>query len=126
VLDLTFVTGQSNWRVELGRILRGHRFSHEPLKSGANTDHTAESVNLIFASQIMEQVAPVSAVDGTYRISAEDNSIVALGLLGKLHPQNVILRSGQPWSDVVSSGKQFGSRFVIENFDPSSDCHCSS
>lgn len=113
-VTLELQAASSMLSTDLGQALRGHRFMQLPahgLPSGRRGEPARQRHS---ARAILEQERLVQASEGIHVVSANGDPLVALALLGKLLPENLILRTGEDWEAVLTTGKGFGGRFIID------------
>lgn len=105
--------------VDLGQIARGHRYSYLAQSEATDTDQstsTIQSVILHDPIRILEasDAGLLTAKEGGIHVIPTGDSLIALGLLGKLYPENTVLLSGDDALDrAVKAGKGFEPKFVI-------------
>ncbi|AFH62536.2 hypothetical protein ACVNS2_17965 [Paenibacillus caseinilyticus] len=103
--------GSQAYRVDLGQLLRGHRYLYL-----AGPNQPSEEGTRLTAAAVLAQPGLVHTGSGTHHISAGNNPLVVWALLGKLYPENVILLHGEvneKLQGAGGSGKGFGAKFVI-------------
>ena len=116
----------SEYRVDLGQALRGQRYMYRPeaiisTESESSTPTSGseglsgwleyEAADLLGLSGLVD-----SSRDSIYYVSAEGNTPLLLGLLGKLFPQNVVVIDGDgadEYAGALRAGKQFGTKFLL-------------
>jgi hypothetical protein len=107
-------------RADLGQALRGHRFAYrpglEPQAVGAPVDRPAQ-VRWHDAAAILAAPGLVDASDGVHVVGRTGDALADLALLGKIYPENTVLRGGADWDSVLRSGKRYGARFVVQAMD---------
>lgn len=57
---------------------------------------------------------PVHSGGGVHVVGAGGDPLVALALLGKIRPENVVLRSDENWAAVFAAGNGNGGLFVLD------------
>ncbi|KAL3442468.1 hypothetical protein BJX65DRAFT_298987 [Aspergillus insuetus] len=98
--------------VDVGQIARGHRYSYEAGEQGEldvpSIVHTAQDLILAPGSGL------VTAQEGGFHVISADEPILALAVLGKLYPENVVrLTRGDSVEKAVNAGKGFEPKFVV-------------
>lgn len=105
--------------VDLGQISRGHRYSYMAEASSDENANGTSSTALAIQhdpASILEtpNTSLLTAKNGGVHIIQVENSLIALAVLGKLYPENiVILPRDQEISLAAKAGKGFGPKFVI-------------
>ncbi|MBP2115825.1 hypothetical protein [Paenibacillus silagei] len=129
-LRLTASEGGREYRVDLGQALRGHRYMYRPgaaisteTESSPTSGSEGHSGWLEYeAADILDLPGLVdSSRDSIYYVSAEGNTPLLLGLLGKLFPQNVVIIDGDgadEYPGALRAGKQFGAKFLLHRGIP--------
>jgi hypothetical protein len=110
-LRLLFEDGQ-HATVDVGQIARGHRYSYEASELGdlgiPSIVHSAHDVLLIPGDRL------VTAEKGGFHVLSADERILALAVLGKLYPENVVrLSKDEGLEKAVNAGKGFEPKFVV-------------
>jgi hypothetical protein len=110
-IRLSFEDGQQA-KVDVGQIARGHRYSYEPAEPGQldvpSIVHTAHGVLLNPGDGL------VTAEKGGFQVISTDDRILALAVLGKLYPENVVrLSKDEGLEKAVNAGKGFEPKFVV-------------
>ena len=98
--------------VDLGQALRGHRFAHRASTAGAATVGDARSADLWAA---LRAPGLVWSEDGDVTLDATgQDHLVVLALLGRLYPDNVILRPAGNHTGPATVGGNGQSCIVID------------
>ncbi|KAL2787243.1 hypothetical protein BJX66DRAFT_346319 [Aspergillus keveii] len=110
-LRLLFEDGQ-HATVDVGQIARGHRYSYEASEPGdlgiPSIVHSAHDVLLIPGDGL------VTAEKGGFHVLSADERILALAVMGKLYPENVVrLSKNEGLEKAVNAGKGFEPKFVV-------------
>ena len=120
-LQLTLEYGKStSVKIDLGQIARGRRYAYAVgRKHGASSDVVPKEVKVNSARKVLVESGPglVMANKGIHLIQASNN-IELLALLGKLYPENVILKErGQSLEQAQEAGKGLpeAGRFIVES-----------
>ncbi|QMV43935.1 hypothetical protein [Cohnella cholangitidis] len=117
VLDYGFRIDSTDYSVDLGQALRGHRFKYRPQKG--ESDLTRINNSDIFshdATDILRLTDLVTCDSGIHLIDTGGNELVRWALLGKLYPENVIVLDRGDSEEIALSeraGKGFGAKFLI-------------
>ncbi|KAL4862794.1 hypothetical protein BDV12DRAFT_202694 [Aspergillus spectabilis] len=110
-LHLEFNNGQSA-TVDVGQIARGHRYSYEAGQAGE-----VDVLGIIHAAHtilLQSGAGLVTAQEGGFHVITAEEQIVALAVLGKLYPENVVnLSRKDRLEKAVNSGKGFEPKFVV-------------
>ncbi|MFF4138437.1 hypothetical protein ACFY1B_44865 [Streptomyces mirabilis] len=93
--------------IDLGQALRGHRFAHRARTAGDATVGDARTADLWAVLRAPGLVW--TEVDATGQ-----DEFVVLGLLGRLHPDNVFLRPAGHRAGPTSTGRNGPSRLAID------------
>ncbi len=103
--------------VDLGQAVRGHRYAYR----APDGEHSArdEGVQMLDARAVLAATGLVWEAGGTWAVSAGHNPTLALALLGKLYPENVVLVPGSTWGDLRGVGKDGTASFLV--FDVAED-----
>ncbi|KAL6235284.1 hypothetical protein BDW75DRAFT_230464 [Aspergillus navahoensis] len=105
--------------VDLGQIARGKRYSYEPCDGGDSVPigrviyHAAHE---IFMSDSGLGTGPglLTASNSGFHVIVAEERIVALAVLGKLYPENVVFLSrGDALDRAVNAGRGFEPKFVV-------------
>lgn len=118
LVDLVVTTGDWVYRVDLGQALRGHRFAYRPsaephdIRFGEGADGTAVFHDL---AELFSQEGMATASDGIHVVIQSDDHLVNLAILGKIYPENTVIRGEASWLEVLRSGKNYGARFVLQS-----------
>lgn len=120
-------------RVDLGQALRGHRFAHRqqpqrtdsPTAANPPTDGQAGTgaVRAVEVGQVLAAADLVWAQAGDVVIDATDQDpAVVLAVLGRLYPENVVLRPVGDQDAVVTAGWSDRGRVIVDvrDGDPTS------
>ena len=111
--------------VDLGQIARGRRYAYQASASSTHSSNgtTPDSVRGLSKASALHSAFSILTASGSALITSRhggihvipaQESIVALALLGKLYPENVILLSeGEEAVAAEKVGKGFEPRFVI-------------
>ncbi|MHA6534471.1 hypothetical protein [Paenibacillus sp. BAC0078] len=123
VLRLTDFEGSCEYRVDVGQALRGQRYMYRPeaaipatAESTAGTENRSGWLEYAAADILALPGLVDSSREGIHYVSAEGNTPLLLGLLGKLFPQNVVVIDSDRADEVAASlraGKQFGAKFLL-------------
>ncbi|PWW07438.1 hypothetical protein DFQ01_102332 [Paenibacillus cellulosilyticus] len=111
----------TNIAVDLGQLLRGHRFvyhtepnsQHAP--SLAAIQEPAQPV-IYSAQELLQQPGLVTSDAGIHLIETGGDPLIQRAVLGKLYPENVILldrSSDEQLHAARQSGKGFGAKFLL-------------
>jgi len=97
--------------VDLGQAVRGHRYAYR----APDGEHSArdEGVQMLDARAVLAAPGLVWEAGGTWAVSAGHNPTLALALLGKLYPENVVLVPGSTWGDLRGVGKDGTASFLV-------------
>ncbi|MFC9119850.1 hypothetical protein ACFTXO_08680 [Streptomyces sp. NPDC057067] len=106
-------------RADLGQALRGHRFAHrEEPTEGTPPPPAAGAARTADVRAILDAPGLVWTQDGEVAVEATgQDDLAVLALLGRLYPENVVLRPAGPAA--VSSGGP--GRLVVHVTDPGGD-----
>ncbi|KAL3464797.1 hypothetical protein BJX64DRAFT_297923 [Aspergillus heterothallicus] len=110
-LKLKFEGGQST-TVDVGQIARGHRYSYA---SGDPADIDVPSI-VHAAHEVLLQPGSglVTADGGGFHVIATEDPILALAVLGRIYPENVVRLSKKDGLEkAVNAGKGFEPKFVV-------------
>ncbi|OQE18236.1 hypothetical protein PENSTE_c018G03625 [Penicillium steckii] len=114
--------------VDVGQISRGHRYSYlakdsfidtkaeDNASSNASTTKASSFIITHDAMSILQTTDPglISAKNGGFHIIPAESPLIALAVLGKLYPENVVLLpKGQEINLAHKAGKEFEPKFVI-------------
>lgn len=96
-LCLTDLAGNHTYLVDMGQVLRGQRYMYRPEINSAAVESLAETGVIERSGWFEHEAADILSISGLvdsnragiHYISAEGNTLLLLGLLGKLFPQNV-------------------------------------
>ncbi|KAJ5593831.1 uncharacterized protein N7459_000039 [Penicillium hispanicum] len=109
--------------VDLGQIARGHRYSYLAQELAVNRDGTARQDSALFKPAVVHDAIGIlestdagllGAKEGGFHIIPTKDSLVALALLGKLYPENVILLPrDEELGQAEQAGKGFEPKFVV-------------
>ncbi|KAL4736082.1 hypothetical protein BDV11DRAFT_207951 [Aspergillus similis] len=116
-LRLELDNGQ-NISLDLGQIARGKRYSYGASNSGDSLEQSVilHAAHEIFMSGSGLGVGPglVTASNGGFHVITAEERVVALAVLGKLYPENVVLLSkNDALGRAVNAGKGFEPKFVV-------------
>lgn len=115
-IELTGGSGAAT--VDLGQALRGHRFSYRQSSDHAPDDIAGEAPTprrQVEAWTVLSAPGLVRAQEGDWFIDAVAvDETVRLALLGKLYPENVVLRRGADRGTAVTVGKDGPARILVE------------
>lgn len=97
--------------VDLGQALRGLRYAYRPAESGQGTGvgHRSFSIAQILGSAELTVFEP-----GDNVIQPGSSRWHTLAALGSVVPENIVLRRGEPWSDVFAAGKSGLPRVIVD------------
>lgn len=118
LVDIVVAIGNETFRIDLGQALRGHRFSYRAtteertIRPAADGQGAAAFHDL---AELFSLPALATAGQGTHVIQRSADPLVDLAVLGKIYPENTIIRGNASWEAVHRSGKQYGSRFVLQD-----------
>ncbi|MEN1890908.1 hypothetical protein ACWDBO_35305 [Streptomyces mirabilis] len=98
--------------IDLGQALRGHRFAHRARTAGDATVGDARTADL-WAVLRAPGLVWTEGGDVTLDATGQDEFVV-LGLLGRLHPDNVFLRPAGHRAGPTSTGRNGPSRLAID------------
>jgi hypothetical protein len=117
-LGLELRDGTRRSVADLGQVLRGHRYSYRAVPAAGDDappgDAEEHSARRLDAWALLDAPGLVTAPDGVNLVATGGDPLVALALLGRIHPENVILRHGEEWPAVLAAGKAGPARFVID------------
>lgn len=102
-------------RVDLGQCMRGQRFAYRPA-AGATATEPLE-VKHHGATAALGRPGLVTAESGIHVFDTAGDPLLALALLGKIYPENVVLAESAPWNAVLAAGKGYGAKFVLVTGD---------
>ncbi len=111
--SLRVATRGQDSTVDLGQAVRGHRYAHR-VPDGAH-DAEDENVTLLDAGSVLAAPSLVWAETGTWAVDAARHPALALALLGKLYPENVMVAARRSWGALDGVGKEGTATFVIIN-----------
>ncbi|KAL4899238.1 hypothetical protein BDW74DRAFT_183981 [Aspergillus multicolor] len=114
-LSITFNNGQ-HATVDLGQIARGRRYSYTTNNSAVTDDRALDcDVTVHEAYDILfSEPGLVSSAAGGFHVIAAEEEIVALAVLGRLYPENVVrLSREEEIEKAVNAGKGFEPKFVV-------------
>ncbi|MFT4181925.1 MAG: hypothetical protein QM636_08395 [Rhizobium sp.] len=120
LIDIVVTLGEE-FRIDLGQALRGHRFAYRPavetyaVRFAEPNDEVPVTHPL---AELLSLPAIATADSGIHIIHLPDDPLASLAILGKIYPENTIIRGEASWDDVGRSGKKYGARFVLERRDP--------
>lgn len=101
--------------VDVGQIARGHRYAYQALK-GNEADLPAQSAVVHSALDVLlhHERGLITAKQGGVHVIPTKEPIVALAVLGKLYPENVVLlpEDGR-LCQTTNAGKGFEPKFII-------------
>lgn len=103
--------------VDLGQIMRGHRFAYLAAENARVAEGDAGMEKALMAHDawsVLLLPGLVTATGGVHVLHAP-NPLVRLALLGKIYPENVVLRREPGWAGVHGAGKGFGPKFVLDS-----------
>lgn len=106
--------GSSQVTVDLGQILRGHRNLHRPRDGLSAVRGGVPPAKALPARSVLRLERPVHAGGGVHIVGAGGDPLVALALLGKIRPENVVVRSDENWAAVFAAGNGNGGLFVLD------------
>ncbi len=91
--------------------MRGHRYAYRT----PDGEHTArdEGVQMLDADAVLAATGLVWEASGTWAVSAGHNPTLALALLGKLYPENVMMVPGSTWGNLHGIGKDGTATFLL-------------
>ncbi|KAL4815744.1 hypothetical protein BDW67DRAFT_185466 [Aspergillus spinulosporus] len=117
-LRLELDNGQ-NISLDLGQIARGKRYSYGPSSSDDSVLENSiihHAAHELFMSGSGLEVDPglVTASKGGFHVITAEERILALAVLGKVYPENVVLLSNRDvLGRAVNAGKGFEPKFVV-------------
>lgn len=100
--------------VDLGQVARGHRYAYQASRAGepaplADSQHDTTDTIIHDAASVLVETAHsdglVTAQNGGHHVIPVQDPVVALALLGKLYPDNVVLL---PESDNLAQAEKAG------------------
>ncbi|KAL2834642.1 hypothetical protein BJY01DRAFT_259501 [Aspergillus pseudoustus] len=98
--------------VDVGQIARGHRYSYDPSEPGP-----VDTPGIVHAAHdvlLQPGTGLVTAEEGGFHVISADDRILALAVLGKLYPENVVRLSRKDGLErAVNAGKGFEPKFVV-------------
>lgn len=101
-------------QIDVGQILRGHRYSYGVNgPTGTITDLKNESIVIHEPFDILTQEGLVTDKSGVHVIKTGGHGLVQLALLGKLYPENVVFQGDASWESIQTTGKGFGTKFIL-------------
>ncbi|KAJ5731794.1 uncharacterized protein N7483_006302 [Penicillium malachiteum] len=118
IFQLKLQLGLNNGKcigVDIGQIARGHRYSYQAL-TGESTGVLNQNAIVHPALDILLQPDSglITAKQGGLHVIPTMQPIVALAILGKIYPENVVLLpEGGALGQTEKSGKDFEPKFVI-------------
>lgn len=103
--------------VDLGQIARGHRYSY-PIQNASDKEITKFTPGYIVHDPLSilqsENSGLLTAQEGGVHVILVKDPVIALALLGKLYPENVVVLPGnETLYKAESAGKGFEPKFVI-------------
>ncbi|KAF3388531.1 hypothetical protein F1880_004517 [Penicillium rolfsii] len=103
--------------VDLGQIARGYRYSY-PIQNASNKDATKVTQEYIVHDPMSilqsETSGLLTAQEGGVHVIPVEDSLLALALLGKLYPENIVLLpENETLGSAESAGKKFEPKFII-------------
>lgn len=99
--------------VDVGQAVRGHRFAY---RTGSDSGSAPLTDAQTLSVWDLIRTEPMTwARDGVYAVDAAHHPDLALALLGKIYPENVILCSGAATQAALEIGKTGPARFVLVN-----------
>ncbi|KAJ5856679.1 uncharacterized protein N7529_010623 [Penicillium soppii] len=101
--------------VDVGQIARGHRYAYQAL-AGKEEDLPAQGAIVHSALDVLLQSnrGLVTAKQGGVHVIPTAEPIIALAILGKLYPENVVLLpEDSSLSEIGKAGKGFEPKFII-------------
>ncbi|KAE8148718.1 hypothetical protein BDV25DRAFT_130994 [Aspergillus avenaceus] len=121
-LQLQLANGQSI-SVDLGQVARGHRYLYQAspssdLTSSVNGDDSPTSTIIHDPASVLLQAGPrdglITAQQGGLHIIPVQDPLVALALLGKIYPENVVLLpQSEGLAQAKKAGKGLEPKFVL-------------
>ena len=118
---LEVTAGDRTTSVDLGQAVRGHRYAYRAAGAAApSPDDEAvrqerpEGVTDLDPWAVLGAPGLVWSPAGTFRVAAGEDPHVDLALLGRLYPENVVLRHGEGWPAVLAAGKAGPARIVLD------------
>ena len=108
--------------VDLGQVARGHRYAYQaPVASDSETTHSErgattsvlhDATSVLLASSDPDSLA--TAKNGGLHVIPVSDPIVALALLGKIYPENVVLLpASESLAKAEKAGKGLEPKFVV-------------
>jgi hypothetical protein len=118
VLDYRFRADSTDYAVDLGQALRGHRFKYRPQIDDKSdlTSISQSDIQSHEASDILGLPDLVTRDSGVHLVHTGGNGLVRWALLGKLYPENVIVLDRGDSEEIALSqraGKGFGAKFLV-------------
>jgi hypothetical protein len=98
-------------RIDLGQCLRGQRFAYRP--AAGRTTRAPVEVTHHPAAGALGAPGLVTAEAGVHVFDTDGDPLLALALLGKIYPENVVLAGTAPRDAVLAAGKGYGAKFVL-------------
>ncbi|SCB27938.1 hypothetical protein [Rhizobium hainanense] len=117
LIDIVVTLGEK-FRIDLGQALRGHRFAYRPavetyaVRFAELSDEAPVTHPL---SDLLSLPEIATADSGIHIIQFPDDPLASLAILGKIYPENTIIRGEASWDEVGRSGKKYGARFVLQH-----------
>ncbi|KAA8652886.1 uncharacterized protein ATNIH1004_001795 [Aspergillus tanneri] len=121
-LQLQFENGKCV-SVDLGQVARGHRYAYQASRDGestisANGKHSPTSAVIHDAASVLLETGQgdglVTAQNGGFHVIPVQNPVVALALLGKIYPENVVLLpESEGLVQAEKAGKGLEPKFVF-------------
>ncbi|RJG40577.1 hypothetical protein [Mesorhizobium sp. DCY119] len=113
-VQLQLTSGKGSFTSDLGQVLRGHRFLYLPSRGALQRTGVAQARQVHACSAVLQSDLLLQATSGVHVVGASGDPLVALALLGKILPENIVLRLGEEWGAVNGTGKSYGGQFVID------------
>jgi hypothetical protein len=98
--------------LDLGQALRGHRFAHQTAATDAATVGNTRTAELWTALRAPGLLWTQDG-DVTLEATGQDN-LVALALLGRLYPDNVVLRPAGHHAGPAAAGTNGPGRLIVD------------
>lgn len=124
-LSLRLLAGQQEYVVDVGQAARGYRYMYRSRRDVSQSKKAVQAevgqncrrmeykaLQLLELAGLIAGSSNISG--GLCYVSAEENPLIFLALLGKLYPENVIFVSGSLATEAeTEAGKGFGTKFLI-------------
>ncbi|RDW61731.1 uncharacterized protein DSM5745_10403 [Aspergillus mulundensis] len=112
-LSLSFSNGQRTY-IDLGQIARGKRYSYKAEEATTGREFGSEIVSHAAHEILLTEAGLVTSAQGGFHVIAAEEKIVALAVLGRIYPENVVMLSKEEGLErAVDAGKGFEPKFVV-------------